>query len=49
MAEVGTVGMIGAVWGAGGGRGEGGPVEVVLSSVAEMSAEAQVVGGEVVL
>lgn len=36
-------------WGAGGGRLEGGPAEEVLSSVAEMSAGAQVVGGEVTL
>lgn len=52
MAEVGTVGMIavvGAAWGAGGGRGEGGPVEEVPSSMAETSAEARVVGVEVVL
>lgn len=38
-----------AAWGAGGGRLEGGPAEEVLSSVAETSAGAQVVGGEVTL
>lgn len=49
---VGTVGMsavAAAAWGAGGGRLEGGPAEEVLSSVAETSAGAQVVGGEATL
>lgn len=50
MAELGIVGMfavVAATLGAGGGKLEGGSVEVVQSSVAETSAGAGVVGGKV--